>query len=227
MKFILPLIAVIFIFTCTSVTASQQTNTDLCNNDCKMEYQFFNRYAREGSSIAYLSMAIMNYRGHGRDININLANKLLTRAARNGEPAAQYQLGYFLMHGMYMPQDKQKALCWFKKSARYNLLDSHDQLATLTKELALYNSNVHSLQSIGNNLIVSNLDNRFDEKNKIQFNEANKSGFNVDEIISINANFKWTDVLDAAKQQTCNHPSCKSRTITKALVPRIIAKVKH
>lgn len=61
-------------------------------------------------------MAIMNYQGHGRSINVELANKQLIRAARASEPAALYQLAYNLMFDLYLEQDLNKSLVWFKKA---------------------------------------------------------------------------------------------------------------
>jgi TPR repeat protein len=188
-----------------------------------MELQFFKRYAREGSSIAYLALAIMNYRGQGKPVNISLANRQLRRSAQQGEPAAQYQLGYFLMHGVYMKKNEAKAINWFKKAARYDTLDSHKMVSYLTKKLNQYNSDVYSLEKAGSNLIKSDLALQLLKLNH-QENPPieNVEYIPVDEVITIEANFKWADVLAAAKQQTCNQPTCKRTPINSALVPRIV-----
>lgn len=199
------------------------SNTNLCLRDCKMELQFFKRYAREGSSIAYLALAIMNYRGQGKPVDISLANRQLRRSAQQGEPAAQYQLGYFLMHGVYMKKNEAKAINWFKKAARYDTLDSHKMVSYLTNKLNQYNSDVFSLEKAGSNLIKSDLALQLLKLNH-QENPPieNVEYIPVDEVITIEANFKWADVLAAAKQQTCNQPTCKRTPINSALVPRIV-----
>lgn len=214
------------IFVSLFAPMSYATNqSELCLRDCKMEYQFFKRYAREGSSIAYLALAIMNYRGSAKDINIPTANRQLMRSAQAGEPAAQYQLGYFLLHGIYMPKDEKRALNWFKKSARYNVLDSHKQVAALTTKLAQYDLDVYSLQTVANNLIVSDLALEEEASDSIdQPSVSAPSTVKIDELITITANFTWADVLNAARQQTCNQSTCKTKPIVKALMPRIVLK---
>jgi len=79
------------IFTLGVLISSTQSkaasnDTSLCLRDCKMELQFFRRYAQQGSSIAKLALAIMNYRGQGKYINISAGNSYLIKAARAGEP---------------------------------------------------------------------------------------------------------------------------------------------
>lgn len=214
-----------------STPVEVRAESDLCESDCKMEYQFFSRYSRDGSSVAYLAMAIMNYRGYGRDVNIETANKLLKRAARMGEPVAQYQLGYFLNHGMYFEQDKKSALSWFKKSSRYGVLDSQQQVAKLTKELSAYSAKTTSLQNAGFGLIRSDLALDESERSAIKHSQKQStydasSDVKIDEIIKITANFTWADVLDAANKQTqtCLPPKCLPTPSKAALMPVITLK---
>jgi len=210
----------------TSFTVSAAVmNTDLCLSDCKMELQFFHRYAQQGSSIAKLALAIMNYRGQGKNKDINAGNSYLVKAARAGEPVAQYQLAYFLMNGIYMNKDLHKALSWFKKSSRYNILDSQDRIAILTEKLNEYEAPTMTLEQASSYFIVGDLaDKKDDNSSAMKKTKYHESSTTIADRITITASFNWADVLDAAQRQTCNNPSCKKFMMRKALIPRIILK---
>jgi len=222
-------ILIVAVLLSSSFTANATVmNTDLCLRDCKMELQFFRRYAQQGSSIAKLALAIMNYRGQGKKIDIDAGNSYLVKAARAGEPVAQYQLGYFLMHGIYMKKDLRRSLSWFKKSSRYNILDSQELVARLTETLNEYEAPTMTLAQASSHFIVGDLV----DKTDISTSAAKKAIYHessapIADRITITAAFNWADVLDAAQRQTCNNPSCKTTFMRKALIPRIILKNDH
>ncbi|MFT5814166.1 MAG: hypothetical protein ACI9VT_001926 [Psychroserpens sp.] len=176
-----------------NANARSAINYSYCERDCKMEYNFFKTYAREGSSLANLAMAIMNYRGHGREINIPLANKLLIRAARDGEPGAMYQLAYNMMYGLHMEQDLEKALVWFKKTERFNALNTKRNVSLLT--LFLSEEQVEKRSSI-----KALLSKASQTKEELLFNKENDDGI---EHIAVTHQFYWDYILYNAELQTC------------------------
>jgi len=177
--------------------ATAVVNTDYCERDCSMEYQFFLKYSRQGSSIADMSLALMNYLGHGRDVNIALANRLLKRAAKANLPAAMYQLGYFLMYGMHMEQDEEKALSWFKKAARAGVIDGKTKVALLQKRI-----------SSGSKTMLSAQSSLLNDNNK---NTSTQESATSMEIITVVAYFYWSHLLYTAEKQTCTHASCANQ----------------
>ncbi len=105
-----------------------------CETDCTMEFNFFRRYADNGSSMAHLMLAIMYYKGKGTDINIEAGSRHLYRAAEKKEPAAMFQLGYLLMHGIFMEKDLERAEHWLKKAEKFNQVGAKAQLAILERK---------------------------------------------------------------------------------------------
>jgi hypothetical protein len=173
--------------------ASENENTHFCERDCSMEYNFFRKYARQGSSLANLSMAIMNYQGHGRDQNINLANKQLISAARAGEPAAMYQLAYNLMFGVYITQNLEKSLVWFKKANKNAVVNSSKFITLLNNLLQIENEKTKSSMK---NMLSENMNT---EERSVTIQESNESI----ERISVTQQFYWSFLLYNAKLQTC------------------------
>ena len=168
--------------------------TSWCERDCSNEYHFFKRFAGQGSSIANLSLAIMNYRGHGREIDIEAGNRFLFKAAKANEPLAMYQFGYFLLYGLYVEQDIERSLGWFKKASQHNILNAK-QMASLVER---YLAGEQSAQ--------------FEQVKAILIQKAQPSALmtgyqenqNGDiERISVIHGFTWEQALIIAKQQTC------------------------
>jgi len=167
-----------------------------------MEYNLFRTYAKKGSSIANFSMAMMNYKGHGREVNIQLANRQLLQAARAEEPIAMYQVGYFLMYGIYMEQDIKKALNWMIKASRFKVLDANERVKFLKHIVTKKNKN---------GVNKDDFSIYFNKLNKEEVVEDKLSIQSLDptiEHISIVSEFVWSYVLYIAEQQTCNTTSC-------------------
>ena len=188
------LLAFLICITPIKSIASNDLNTDFCERDCRMEYNFFKTYARDGSPLANFSMAIMNYRGHGRDKNITLANQQLIRSARSAEPVAMYQVAYNSMFGIYLEKDFERALLWFKRANKHDVLNS-SKFVTLLKRLlkiedAKMNSSIHTLLS--ENIDVA------ERVVKVK-NETTSV-----ERITVTADFYWSNIVYHAGLQTCN-----------------------
>ena len=173
--------------------ASINENTNFCERDCRMEYNFFKKYAREGSSLANLSMAIMNYQGHGRRKNIELANKQLVRAARAAEPAALFQLAYNLMFGLYIEQDLNKALVWFKRADKHGVKHSMKYIDLLNEFLTIKNEKIKSSMK---SILIENMN---PEERIVTIQEDS----DPIERISVTQQFYWSYILYNARLQTC------------------------
>jgi len=158
-----------------------------------MEYNLFKTYARQGSSLANLSMALMNYLGHGRSKNFDLANKLLTRAARAGEPAAMYQLAYNLMFGVYIVQDLEKSLIWFKKANKSGVINSNRFITLLNRTLNIKNEKTKSSMK---NILSENVD----AEQRIVTSKKDKDSI---ERITVIQQFFWSFILYNAELQAC------------------------
>jgi hypothetical protein len=173
--------------------ASNNENTHFCERDCSMEYNFFKKYARQGSSLANLSMAIMNYQGHGRSKNVELANKQLVRSARAAEPAALYQLAYNLMFGLYIEQDLNKSLLWFKRADKHGVKKSKEYIRLLNDFLKIQNEKIKlSMKSI--------LIEEMNPEERIVTIQHNSESI---EHISITQQFYWSFILYNSRLQTC------------------------
>jgi len=175
------------------VNASQDNSTRFCERDCSMEYNFFKRYARQGSSVANLAMAIMNYQGHGRDKNVSLANRQLISASRAGEPAAMYQLAYNLMFGLYIKQDLEKSLIWFKRANKHGVSKSMKFITLLDSSL---NNKNEKIQSSMKSILSENIKT---EDIVVSVQKSQKPM----ERISVSQPFYWSFLLYNAKLQTC------------------------
>jgi len=124
-----------------------------------------------------------------------------------------------------MEKDLHRALSWFKKSARYKILDSQARVANLTEQLSEYEVPTMTLEQASSHFIMGDLadkkDGSLNAAKKIVYQESSKP---LAERIIITASFNWADVLYAAQKQTCNNPSCKTSMMRKALIPRIVLK---
>lgn len=204
------LILILILFNPSRCFADIDNKTDLCKRDCKMEYNLFRTYAKQGSSIANFSMAMMNYKGHGRDVNIPLANRQLLQAARAEEPIAMFQVGYFLMYGIYMEQDIEQALKWMIKANRVKVLDANERVKFL-KYIITVESKKEDLIIHFNELYQGK---KVEDKLSIQSLDPNV------EYITIVSDFVWSYVLDIAEQQTCNTSRCILPNLF-TVIPRI------
>jgi len=168
-----------------SSNVKSSTLENLCESDCTNEFNFFRKYAEQGSSLAEFSLAIMYFRGQGTNVNVVTAKRYLYKAAKAGEPGAQYQLGYFLMHGLYLDKDLERARKWFKRAARKKVLDSSEKIAEID---TLLDAKMETAQSI---LHVHET-----AQQQVEIN-------NIERItVTMHANYR--QILRAAKAQTCN-----------------------
>jgi len=180
-------------------SASSENNTEFCERDCSMEYRFFKKYAKNGSSLANFSLAIMNYKGHGRKSDIELANKQLLKAAKKNEPAAMYQLAYNLLYGLYGEQNIEKSYLWFKQAKKAGIIGANYYLNVLD--------------------IASGLKSNDSKKKMVQFlkevagteQETILSSDSLDptEHITVVGRFSWSFVLYNAKRQACSDKNCE------------------
>lgn len=193
MKFIISILIVLAsVFASSSVGAmSEPKLTSLCESDCTTEYQFFRKYTEQGSSLAEFAMAIMLYQGIGVEQNIEKANRHLARAARKGEPGAQYQLGYFYEHGLFKAKNLNSARKWYYLASRKNTLDAKDKVARLDKIFESQESN-----RVNSKLIEA------PELSGISAKAS--SSVTVKERITVVMQADYRQILKAAKIQTCN-----------------------
>ena len=165
-----------------------------CERDCSYEYHFFKRFAGQGSSLANLSLAIMNYRGHGREIDVEAGNSYLFKAARAEEPLAMYQVGYFLLYGLYVKQDIERSLTWFKKASQHNIFNSGQMVRLL--EGYLSGEKTEQVKQIAKILEQPALS----ADSLTGYKENEKGDI---ERISVVLGFTWEQALEVARQQTC------------------------
>ena len=168
--------------------------TAWCERDCSNEYHFFKRFAGQGSSLANLSLAIMNYRGHGREIDIEAGNRFLYKAAKANEPLAMYQFGYFLLYGLYVEQDIERALGWFKKASQHNIANAKQMVNLVERYLA-------GEQSAQLKQVKAILAQQAQASPSMTGYQENQNG--DIERISVVHGFTWEQALIIAKQQTC------------------------
>lgn len=186
---ILSLLCLCFLSYMPSNNASATSLEQLCESDCKNEFRFFRNYAAQGSSLADLSLAIMYYRGQGTETNVKAASRHLYKAAKAGEPGAQYQLGYFLLNGLYLKQDLPAARKWFKRAARKNTLDAKAKISEIDKMLA------------------KKAPSESDDTAQIATYNARNDGSSLlkdIEQITVVMHADYRQILKAAKVQTCN-----------------------
>lgn len=175
--------------------AINDNRTSFCKRDCTMEYNFFRKYSQQGSSLATYSMAIMNFKGHGREKNIPLANRQLLKAARYGEPAAMYQLAYNYLYGLHRKRDLEKAHLWFSRLDKFKTLDSKRFSTLLNRILSNEHTNTYtSVESVFNKIKVIEVEQ--------PIFHVKESSTNI-ERITISLEFSWSFVLYNAKLQTC------------------------
>jgi hypothetical protein len=193
----------LFTFLLFTTLPSQATSNDmiqgLCSIDCKSEFQFFKRYAKQGSSLADLSLAVMYFRGQGTEVNIPVGKRYLERAAKAGEPGAEYQLGYLLMHGIYMPQDIERSLNWFKRAVKYKVPGAKKKVATIERILSK------------DGLIKE----KYQYKKQVIDRTPKTEKYNTQniEVITVTFTASYKHILEAARAQTCNtnSPSCQAQ----------------
>lgn len=171
-------------------------NTKFCQNDCKYELNKFKKYAREGSDLARLALAIMHFRGQGTDIDADRAYRYLLKAAKNDEPGAVYQLGYLHMYGMYVQQDLEKALKWMKRASFHHVLDAKVRVMYLEQKLNLKQSVLSA------NTIYEKRLKKF-KSQQAEIEARQKEVDNTEVILVTHEGFTYADVLDAAEEQTC------------------------
>lgn len=166
---------------------------EMCRSDCKYEVKILKQYAKEGSSLAEFSLAIMYYRGVGVKRNIKVANRLLAKSAKAGEPGAQYQLGYFLMYGMYMDKDLERAKMWFKRASLKSTLDSTAKINEINEILG---ENIQPSPVVTSSTSIEPYGSIREMTNE-----------NIEKI-TIVLNSDYDMILRAANSQTCTHKSC-------------------
>lgn len=183
-----PFLLCIILLTGVISPSSHSTSLEqLCESNCKNEFNFFRKYAEQGSSLASLSLAIMYYRGQGTDVNVQTATRHLYKAARAGEPGAQYQLGYFFEHGLYLNQDLVKARNWYKQAGRKNTLDAKEKVRQLNQVLENNTTTAPTRQTSKNAVKTPAIvDHKTIEK------------------ITVVMHADYRQILKAAKAQTCN-----------------------
>lgn len=198
---------VLIIFSSVSLFSNSSHSielSDMCESDCKNELQFFRKYSQKGSSLADFSLSIMYYRGIGTERNVKTATRLLYKAARAGEPGAQYQLGYFLMHGLYLEQDLERSRAWFKRALKKNTLDSKVKIAE-----------IDNLISNNERPILPTIEALSNKQNKNSVTPHTQI-----ERITVMLNVDYRQILEAAEAQACKHESC-SPNWTHVLAPLI------
>ncbi|MCG7530474.1 sel1 repeat family protein [Psychrobium sp. MM17-31] len=192
MKSIISVLIVVSIFGSSSVGAMSESKLiSLCESDCTTEYQFFRKYTEQGSSLAEFAMAIMLYQGIGVEQNIEKANRHLARAARKGEPGAQYQLGYFYEHGLFKAKNLKSARKWYYLASRKNTLDAKDKVAKLD-ELLEHRDQNSTEDTVGDSAVNSD----------IKSGSSNLAS--AAERITVVMQADYRQILKAAKIQTCN-----------------------
>ena len=176
----------------TSPVNAQQVDTSLCKSDCKMEFNFFRKYSKQGATLADLALSVMYHKGQGTKVNHKMGNRYLKRAAKSGEPGAQYQLGYFLQHGIFMERDLKRAEYWMTKASAWNLRDARARLAVIREQREHETSAAESVASTS-------------AKSQKQALTTYSPPKEEDlEVIKISFKFDYRAVLEAARSQTCN-----------------------
>ena len=191
MKNIALLLVFLFISILTTQPLQASSNAkieQLCAIDCKSEFMFFRRYAEQGSSLAELSLAIMYLRGQGTEVNIPVGKRFLMRAAKAGEPGAQYQLGYLLMYGIYMPQDIEKSLGWFKRAVKSKVPGAQQK--------------VNSIENMLDTKGIKGVNEHY-AKQLLTSPEGSDSEQHI-EVITVTFEANYKHILEAARAQTCN-----------------------
>ena len=73
---------------------------------------------------SYLALGNAYRDGSGVDVDLDAAFKWYLKAAQNGVPHAQNNLGVFLWRGMGRPQDGKSARIWFERAAKQGLAEA-------------------------------------------------------------------------------------------------------
>jgi hypothetical protein len=180
-------------------SASSENNTNFCERDCSMEYKFFKKYAKNGSSLANFSLAIMNYKGHGRESDIELGNKQLLRAAKKNEPAAMYQLAYNLLYGLYGEQNIEKSYLWFKKAKKSGIVGANHYISVLDIASGRNeDDSKHQMIKLLKEVAATKQD-----------TILSSDSTDPTEHITVIGRFNWSFVLYNAKRQACSSENCE------------------
>ena len=67
-----------------------------------------------------------------------LAFKYYQKAAKKGDPQAQYAIGYMYYHGFGVDKDLQYAIRWWGKSAKSNYKPAQNALAQLDQDIPFF-----------------------------------------------------------------------------------------
>jgi TPR repeat protein len=89
----------------------------LSQQDIKDGITLIDKAANEKYGPAQLYLAKLYHEGKYVEKNIPLAVKLYSEAAYNGEPEAQYCLGWMYFHGEGVPQSNEEAIVWFERAS--------------------------------------------------------------------------------------------------------------
>ena len=76
----------------------------------------------------------MFFIGTGTSINYQQAMFWYWKAAAQGNPVAQYTIGYMYLKGIYVAQDTSQARAWFQKAAQQGQKEAIDSLAQLNAQ---------------------------------------------------------------------------------------------
>ncbi|MEP1449188.1 MAG: hypothetical protein ABJK37_23995 [Paraglaciecola sp.] len=189
-----------------NVMASNDDTMRYCNSDCASELQFFKKFAREGSSLAHHALSTMYLLGLATDKNVKVGLRHLNKAVKANEPAAVYQKAYFYHRGIFLEQDTEKALLWYKKATRLKVKGAAEKYALLLSEVASSNDLKVIAASKQLKSPKPTLDQHFDEKV---------------ERITISAGLSFKQVLYVAENQACN-VNCELIASNSVAVPMII-----
>ncbi len=71
---------------------------DGVEQDLKKAYELYSKAGEKGNFYAYYDMAYMNYYGHGREKNLDLAIELFIKSSDLGDPEGAFHAGELLLH---------------------------------------------------------------------------------------------------------------------------------
>lgn len=195
-----------------NVMASNDDTMRYCNSDCASELQFFKKFAREGSSLAHHALSTMYLLGMATDKNVKVGLRHLNKAVKANEPAAVYQKAYFYHRGIFLEQDTEKALLWYKKATRLKVQGAAEKYALLLSEVESSKASKMTSETTQIKLPKPSMQDAFDEQGN--FDEKV-------ETITISAGLSYKQVLYVAENQVCNI-NCELIASNSVAVPMII-----
>lgn len=179
-------------------------DTRFCKSDCKYEFVTFRKFANKGSPIAQYTMGIMQLQAQGTEQNIEAGIRNIYYAAKDGDPGAQAQLGYFYLFGLYIDRDE-------KLGIKYLEMANKSKIKTAREVLSLY----EELKSTPAP-VVNSESKTSSNKSEVR---AQKQLSNKTEVITIYAGLDYELLIQAAESQVCNQ---RCNYISKvAFAPRI------